>query len=125
MPSFEPFKTTGLDETDKNADLAIYLLNYLEQTCDPHERIWRGDRDIRTLQHTSHVVDALHQLNHEIPSEEIRALRMYPSRFKTLALLGEFSLARLMPDFRDLSQLYDMGTGWIQDAPFALSSTLV
>src|SRR5512134_4037901 len=121
MPSFEPFKTTGLVEKGKNADLAIYLLTYLEQTCDPHEHIWRGDRDTRTLQYTSHAVDALHhldlqgitntliepasswllelQFNHEAPSEELRVLRIYPSRFKTLALVGSFSPARLMPDF--------------------------
>lgn len=143
----DPFTTTGLTENEKNADLALYLLSYLEQRREPQERIWRGERHVRTLQYTSHIAEALWQLDlkgltdhliepaadwlldpefgRDVSHEESRALRIYPSRFKSLALLGRFHPARLGADFDELSQLLDPETGWIHDAPFDLSPALI
>src|ERR1700682_318577 len=99
------FQSSGLTETEKNADLVLYLLTYLDQLREPHEGIWQGDRQIRTLQYTSHVVEALHFLNLggvtsglmepaanwllNLPfgnEPEHLPLRIYPSRLKTMAL---------------------------------------
>ncbi|HLF25663.1 MAG TPA: hypothetical protein VJG32_04955 [Anaerolineae bacterium] len=142
-----PFATTGITEYQKNADLAIYLLNYLEQTCDPYDHIWPGDQLIRTVQYTCHSLEALDLLNfkgvtdhlagpaidwlldpplaRDLPPEDRRALRIYPSRFKTLAQLGRFDPDRLAADFADISQLLDLSTGWIRNAPYALNPPLI
>ena len=143
----QPFTTSGLTEIEKNADLALYLLDLLTLRRDPDERIWRGERHVRTLQATSHVVEALHQLGlsgltedliepatywlthlplgRDLALEESRALRIYPSRFKTLALLGRFTASGLGPDFAELTHLLNPVTGWIWNAPLDLSPTLV
>lgn len=143
----DPFTTTGLTDSEKNADLALYLLSYLEQRREPQERIWRGERHIRTLQYTSHIAEALWQLDLKgltdhliepaadwlsgpefgrgVSHEELRALRIYPSRFKSLALLDRFDPARLRTDFDELSQLINPETGWIHDAPFDISPALI
>ncbi len=135
MSFSDPFSPTGMIELEKNADLALYLVDGLGRGRDPHEYIWRGERDIRTLQYTSHVVEALQRLKlpgltehliepaadwlldlpfgPDVSYEEQRALRVYPSRFKTLALLGQFDPVRLREDFADLSRLFDPGGGWL------------
>ncbi|MBI5712281.1 MAG: hypothetical protein HZC38_02470 [Chloroflexi bacterium] len=148
MSFLKPFASLGFSEVDKNAELAIYLLNHLKELRSPIDLIWRGDRHIRTLQFTSHVLEALHHLNlkgvtssllepatawlidlpfgRDTSSDELRALRLYPSRFKTLALVNMFDPNRLMEDFTELSDLFDPTSGWIVNAPFAeLSPTLL
>ena len=50
-------------ETQRNTELALYVLRWLEQQRDPHERIWPGDRRLQTLQSTCQVLEALHELN--------------------------------------------------------------
>jgi hypothetical protein len=141
-----PFTTTGIAEHEKNADLAVYLLNYLEQKCDRQERIWRGDQPIRTVQYTCHSLEALGLVDlrgvtdhlagpaidwlldlafgRDVLPDELRALHVYPSRFKTLASLKRFDPARLGADWANLGRLLDPTTGWIHDAPFPLNPAL-
>ena len=76
-----------------------------------------------------HLVDPaanwLLELPLELPAEDLRSFRLFPSRFKVLAQLGKFDPARLNPDFGALSQLLDPATGWIHDAPFDMHPTVV
>lgn len=145
MPFLSPFIPNGSTEVQQNTELTLYLLRFLEQKRDPHERIWRGDRGVRTLQFACNALEALHELNlkgltnHlaepavnwllalplDLPANDLRAFRLYPGRFKTLARLGRFDAARLMGDYDVLSQLFDPATGWIHDAPVDLHPTLV
>ena len=136
---------SGASEIQRNTDLALYVLRWVEHQRDPHERIWSGDRRLQTLQSTCQVLEALHDLNlkgltqHltdpaanwllelplEVSAEDLRSFRLFPSRFKVLAQLGKFDPARLNPDFGALCQLFNPATGWIHDAPFDLHPTLV
>lgn len=148
MNFLEPFETSADGEVEKNADLALYLLNSLDQNRESRQHIWLGDRQIVTLQYTAHVVEALYNLNiqgittgepvdraadwlqelplaHNLSYEENEALRIYPTRLKTLALLNRFDHPQLVVDFAELSRLIDERTGWIHNAPTDLSPTLV
>ena len=145
MPFPTPFIASGSNETQRNTELALYLLRLLERQRDPRERIWPGDRRLQTLQSTCQVLEACQELNlkgltqHliepaanwllelplELPTEDLRSFRLFPSRFKVLAQLGRFDPARLNPDFSALSQLFDPATGWIHDAPFDMHPTVV
>jgi hypothetical protein len=145
MPFPTPFIASGANETQRNTELALYVLRWLEHQRDPHERVWPGDRRLQTLQSTCQVLETLHELNlkgltqHlidpaanwllelplELPTEDLRSFRLFPSRFKVLAQLGKFDPARLNPDFGALSQLFDPATGWIHDAPFDMHPTVV
>src|SRR5579859_5301465 len=141
MPFPTPFIAGDANEIQRNTELALYVLRWLEHERDPEQRIWPGDRRLQTLQSTSLVLETLHELNlkgltqHliepaanwllELPAEDLRSFRLFPSRFKVLAQLGKFDPARLNPDFSALSQLFDPATGWIHDAPFDMHPTLV
>jgi hypothetical protein len=145
MALLTPFIPRGSTDLQQNTELALYLLRYLEQKRDPRARIWPGERGVRTLQYACQALEALHELNlkgltnHltepavnwllalplDLPADDLRAFRLFPARFKTLARLGRFDAARLMGDFDVLSQLFDPATGWIHDAPVDLHPTLV
>src|SRR5579859_457923 len=141
MPFPTPFIAGDANEIQRNTELALYVLRWLEHERDPEQRIWPGDRRLQTLQSTSLVLETLHELNlkgltqHliepaanwllELPAEDLRSFRLFPSRFKVLAQLGKFDPARLNPDFSALCQLFDPETGWIHDAPFDMHPTLV
>jgi hypothetical protein len=136
--------SSGATELQKNTELVLYLLRLLEARRDEEERIWRGERALRTLQYTCHVLDALHELNlrgltgHlsepaanwllslplELPHDDLRAFRLMPARFRVLARIGKFDAARLMQDFEALSDLFDADSGWIHDAPIDLHPTM-
>jgi hypothetical protein len=140
----DAFTPTGSTEQQKNAELAIYLLRHLEHKRDRIDRVWPGEQRMRTLQLTCHVVEALHRLNlpgvteHliepaakwltalpvDLPSEDRHALSLYPSRFKTLALINRFDHRRLKPDFTALNQLFNPESGLIENAPLGLSPML-
>ena len=145
MPFTSPFIANGANETQRNTELALYLLRWIEQQRDPHERIWPGERGLQTLQSTCQILEALHELNlrgltqHlvdpaanwllalplDLPVDDLRRYRLFPSRFKVLAQLGKFDPAQLNPDLGALSQLFDHTSGWLHDAPFDLHPTLV
>lgn len=140
-----PFVAAGSTEAQKNTELAVYLLRSLEQKRHPQERIWPGERGVRTLQYACQVLEALYELNlrgltnHltepaanwlialplDVPAEDLRPYRLYPSRFKVLAQVGKFDPARLLADFEALDQHFDPATGWLRDAPIDLHPTLV
>ncbi len=140
-----PFVAAGSTEAQKNTELAVYLLRYLEQKRHPQERIWPGERGLRTLQYACQVLEALYELNlrgltnHlaepaanwlvalplDVPAEDLRPYRLYPSRFKVLAQVGKFDPARLLTDFEALDHHFDPATGWLRDAPIDLHPTLV
>src|SRR5258706_12137651 len=145
MPLPTPFSASATGETQRNTELALYLLRLVEQQRDPHERIWPGTRALLTLQVACQVLEALHELNlkglthHlvepaanwllalplELPQEALRAFHMFPTRFKVLAQLGRFDPARLKADFDAFCGLCDPVTGWMHDAPFDVHPTLV
>ena len=145
MALLSAFVPNGTTEAQQNTELALYLLRYLEHKRDPHERIWRGERGVRTLQYACNVLESLHELNlkgltnHlsepavnwllalplDLPADDVRAFKLFPGRFKTLARLGRFDAARLMGDYDVLTQLFDPASGWIHDAPVDLHPTLV
>jgi hypothetical protein len=58
MPTPLPFVATGSTEAQKNTELAVYLLRDLEHKRHPQERIWPGERGLRTLQYACQVLEA-------------------------------------------------------------------
>jgi hypothetical protein len=145
MPTSPPFVAQGGTDVQQNAELALYLLRLLEQRRDSQQRLWLGEDGLLTLRHACHVLEALHDLNlkgltqHlaepatnwlialplDLPAEDLRPYRLFPSRLKILAQAGRFDAARLMPDLDSLTQHFDPATGWMRDAPIDLHPTLV
>lgn len=139
------FSPTGTTELQKNTALALYLLRYLEHQRDPLNRLWVGPRWVRTLQFTCHCLEALHHLQlrgltehlrdpatrwllrpeFDAPPEDQQLMRIYPSRFKTLLMLGAFEADQLLPEVEALARYFDPVTGWLSNAPVDLHPTLV
>ena len=46
-------------------------------------------------------------------ADDLRAYRLFPTRFKVLAQLGKFDPARLKADFDAFCTLCDPVTGWL------------
>ena len=108
----------------EDAALGAYLLLYLRQHFDTGRGAWQASDDRETLRRTCHAVEVLHRLNFDaqsrqmvrdggdwlinlpfrdrLSSEERTALRIYPSRFKTLAYLDRFDDDQVREDFSEL-----------------------
>lgn len=135
-----PFSSNGVTEEAKNADLAIYLMDLLELQRDPWQGIWLADNNpLRSLSNTCQAVDAAHLLNlpqvsgnlvtpaikwlvdlpllRPLQEEEQVRVRIYPSRFKTLATLQRFEGPRLHAHFAELSTYLDIGLGLLLEVP--------
>ncbi|MBI3243690.1 MAG: aminoglycoside phosphotransferase family protein [Chloroflexi bacterium] len=133
---FTPQGTTALD---KDADLAVFLLDYLERQRDPATGTWPGKPETRRLQITSQVLEALGELGlaqvtahlvepavkwftempvlGDVPPQDRYLTRIYPMRFKALAMLGRFTASRPRADFEDLCKHADVNTGWLLNVP--------
>jgi hypothetical protein len=129
-PFFEqnPYRVTVASDLEKDAELALHLVLFLLSTQDRDEGSWRGVHIGATLRNTCHALEAFHLLGWEasavaleagtawlinlpnffgLASEEEDSIRLYPSRFKTLAWLGEFSDFQLRNDFEELEEHLD------------------
>ncbi len=142
-----PFQSTGTTEDEQNSDLAIYLMDLLEDCRDPARGIWQGDTPDRTLSNTCQAAEVLNQLGlgivtermvapaadwllslpilRTLPADDHKRLRIFPSRFKTLGMLGRFDYSRLVSDFSELSAYLDEATGCMRDVPLDLKPELV
>lgn len=147
LNSMPEFTTTGTTESERNTDLAIYLVDLLELRRNLAQGIWSGDTHTRTLSNTCQAVEALSLINlgsvwgklvaravewlrdlpilRSLPREDHRPLRIFPSRFKTLAMLRRFHGEDLQSDFADLSAHLDQNTGWMINVPSELRPELV
>jgi hypothetical protein len=129
-PFFEqhPFRVDMASDLENDAKLALHLVLYLLSTHQPDDGTWPGAHIAATLRHTCHALEALHLLGlastvevveaglawlvnlsnlAEVDLGEEDSIRLYPSRFKTLAWLGEFTAPRLRRDFEDLEEHLD------------------
>jgi hypothetical protein len=111
-----------LEESD--AALGALLLRYLRHMYDERQGAWPGRDGRDTLRLTCHAAEVLHQLNFDnntaemvykagnwlinldiaylLPPLERAQVRLYPSRFKTLAYLGRFDDEQVRHDFIEL-----------------------
>ncbi len=142
--SIDPFTSQGTTDLEKDADLALFLLNHLESRRDPATGSWPGDSETRRLQNTCHIAEALGKLElgptsdylvepaakwladvpllREVLPQDRYAIRIYPARFKTLAALHRFDIVRLRADFDDLCKHADPQAGWLLNVPGVKSS---
>lgn len=124
-----------LDETvselDNNARLALDLILYLRNTQNFPDGCW-GDGQINTtLRQTTQALEALHLLDwpvlatameagsnwlinlsdeEEVDTEDGNSIRRHPSRFKTLALVGELEHGNIYTEYESLlSRIEDDG----------------
>ena len=115
-----------LDTEDADAALGAVLLRYLRRSFDTRTGAWavQGRDDRETLRRTCHAAEVLHRLSFDrdtaalvresgnwlinLPANEHHSpadrhgMRMYPSRFKTLAHLNRFDDPEVRSDFLDL-----------------------
>jgi len=134
-----PFTSPGLTDLEKDSDLAIFLLDYLERRRDAASGAWPGERETRRLQNTCHIVEGLAALDlglissrliepalkwliglpllRDVLPQDRRIIRIYPMRFKTLAALDRFEDSRVLKDFAELYGYADRKTGWLADVP--------
>lgn len=140
------FNSSGQTELERDADLAIFLVDRLDSLRDAATGSWPGERETRRLQNTCHAVESLHELNlglisqrlvepglkwlidlpilREVLRQDQRPLRVYPMRFKTLAALNRFSDPRVHKDFESLCNYLDPQTGWLTDVPGEFSRVM-
>jgi hypothetical protein len=140
------FASSGHTELEKDADLAIFLVNHLDSLRDAATGSWPGERETRRLQNTCHAVESLYELNlglisqrlvepgvkwlidlpilREVLKQDHRPLRVYPMRFKTLAALNRFSDPRVHKDFTALCNYMDPHSGWLADVPGEFSRVM-
>ncbi|MGZ3673082.1 MAG: phosphotransferase [Ktedonobacterales bacterium] len=131
------FAQTTLDLSACNGDaecdaaLGAYLLRYLRHSFDENHRAWLAPEPHDTLRRTCHAAEVLHQLDldshtegivrkagtwlinlkirFDLPRGKRDEVRLYPSRFKTLAYLRQFEQDALS-DFVELLDLLHKGT---------------
>ncbi|MBF6589048.1 MAG: phosphotransferase [Ktedonobacterales bacterium] len=115
--------STCATSAEGDAALGALILRYLRHMYDG-QGAWPGHDGRDTLRQTCHAVEVLHHLNfdnstadmvyhagnwlinlaiaYSLPSLERQQVRLYPSRFKTLAYLGRFDDEQVRRDFSDL-----------------------
>ncbi|HEX8036043.1 MAG TPA: hypothetical protein VF510_19455, partial [Ktedonobacterales bacterium] len=131
------FAQTTLDLSACNGDaecdaaLGAYLLRYLRHSFDENHRAWLAPEPHDTLRRTCHAAEVLHQLDldshtegivrkagtwlinlkirFDLPRGKRDEVRLYPSRFKTLAYLRQFE-QDARSDFVELLELLHKGT---------------
>ncbi len=142
--SFDP---VGAVELHYDAQLAIRLVDNLEQKFDFEAGIWSAESAVKILAYSCQTVEALSLLNlgqiserlvapallwlvnleiaHTLPDDEQRSVRLFPSRFKTLAALGRFDRTALRSDFQTLCDCLDESRGWMNNVPTEMRPELV
>src|SRR5688572_29097369 len=65
------FTSSGHTELEKDADLAIFLVNHLDSLRDAATGSWPGERETRRLQNTCHAVESLYELNLGLISQRL------------------------------------------------------
>lgn len=130
-----PFIPTAASDIENDAELALHLVMFLLSTQNPDDGVWRAPHVGGTLRNTCHALEALHLLGLENSAGAMEAgiawlvnladvpeaaasdddiIRLYPSRFKTLAWLDQFSNAQLIQDFESLDDYIDPHDGSIR-----------
>ncbi len=123
-----PFQANAASDLENDAKLALHLVLFLLSAQSPEDGTWRGVDIGSTLRNTCHSLEALHLLGWEVSAraietglawlinlpdvfdlsaEEEDSIRLYPSRFKTLAWLEEFSDPQVISDFEALEEHLD------------------
>ena len=116
----------GTPPHEADAELGALLLRYLRQGHDPRAGAWvqPGRDEHETLRRTCHAAEVLHRLDLDsdtarmvreagnwlinLPVRDTHGsgdrhdMRVYPSRFKTLAYLGRFEDHEVRRDFQSL-----------------------
>ncbi len=141
-----PFRPAAASELEQDARLALHLVLFLLSSQDSATGTWPGLHVGATMRNTCHALEALSLVGREVAAgavetglawlinlpdvyrlgpEEEEALRLYPSRFKTLAWLGEFYNPEVRSDFEELEQHLD-SEGFLQGLmPKQLLATMV
>ncbi len=123
-----PFVIHPLSDLENDAELALHLVMFLLSTQNSDDGVWRDTSTGGTLRNTCHALESLHLLGLENSSGALEAgiawlvnlsdtfdtpvgdddtIRLYPSRFKTLAWLDRFRNSQLILDFEHLEQRLD------------------
>ncbi len=124
-----PVRASAASFLESDARLALHLFLFLVSTQNRDDGTWRGFHIGATLRATCHALEALHLIGREtcpaamaagvswllnlpdisgfISEEEEDVVRLHPSRFKTLAWLGEFANPRARKDFEELEEHLD------------------
>ncbi len=118
------YSSTDRTPADQNARLATHIALYLRATQENDGR-WRGANIAHELRYTCQALEALHLLNFQAfhpridtglhwlinlgeqltkDSDDWSTVRLHPSRFKTLARLGDFSDEQVLADFDELCE---------------------
>lgn len=119
-----PYQATGETDLEQDARLALHLVMFLDVTRDPSAGNWPGNSPLAALRNTCHAVEALYaaRLGHysaalidmacawlinlpdagRLSRENEDELRLFPSRFKTLAWLERFEKPTIQHDFEML-----------------------
>ncbi|HEX9068158.1 MAG TPA: phosphotransferase, partial [Ktedonobacterales bacterium] len=137
----------GADARDADARLACLIVRYLRATRDHETGAWLQPGQRNTLRNTCHAAEVLYSLGLDAstevftrqaadwlvnlseeerqPGEEPSSLRLYPSRFKTLALMGRFDDPEVLADFAELLRQQDRGMFHDGSDPRILVSCIV
>lgn len=133
------------DQLVQNATLAIELADFFQARVNTAEGIWLESTLVATVRASCQIVEAFHHLAlpqfqallnpavtwlRELPAaraasrEDASSVRLFPSRFKTFALLNDFDNSTLVQDFHELSRHFDKRNGVLANLPTAMHTGL-
>lgn len=146
MTTIGTFIPQSRTDLQVHSELALFILNYLEQQRDVSSGSWPHAKETRHLRYTCHAVDAISELRsarlnqrlvdraldwlcdlpilRKLPAEERPSIRLYPSRFKTLITQDRFRAPGVRADFDELRKYFDPQSGWLVEVPGGLNRTL-
>lgn len=123
-----PYAANAPSDMENDAELALHLVMFLLSTQSADDGVWRAAHTGGTLRNTCHALEALYLLGLESSSGALEAgiawlvnlsdifetsssddesIRLYPSRFKTLAWLNQFTNSQVIRDFETLEEHLD------------------
>jgi thiamine kinase-like enzyme len=118
-------------DLEADAKLALNLVHFLISGQDQEDGSWPGAHMSMTLRQTCHALDALNLLhwdafnsvidngvawlvnlsdNINVDEDDTTSIRLYPSRFKTLAWLEHFKDDQIRSEFNELGDYIDNET---------------
>ena len=139
-----PFSSLEHEQLVKHTALAQQLCDFFQNRLQD-QQIWNDSSVVRSVSTGCQIVEAFYNLDlpafestlepalkwlrgvpsaRELSADEARAARLFPSRFKTFALLRDFEDAGLKRDFQELATHFDSAQGMIINLPSGMHPEL-
>lgn len=133
------------EQIEKHTALAVQLIDYFEHRLQREAPIWYDATPVKRVANSCQIIEAFYHLNlpnwqitlepalewlrripisRELSADDARSVRLFPSRFKTFALLRDFEGEFLARDFQDLATHFIPGQAMLTGLPSGMHNEL-